>query len=203
MTSRRLRLVSMLLGVGLLLAACRMPGGASPAMNHWLLEPLPGSPAEVNEQVVVSVGPVSFPAYLKRTQYVERTGDRRLRVSPVDRWAAPLDLAFGEVLARNLELLTPGLRARDHRELGRDGYDYAVEVTVVQFDVVQDEAAVLDARWIIRRGGEAEIVASGQGAREQEVEGESVDEGVAALSGVLGHLSSEIAAALSSLDGTP
>jgi hypothetical protein len=192
--------VSTLLALGLLFAACRMPGGSSPAMHYWLLDPLPGERAEAGEQMVVSVGPVFFPAYLKRTQYVERTGEHRLRVSPVDRWAAPLDLAFGEVLARNLELLTPGLTARDHRELGRTSYDRAVEVTVSRFEVVEGEVAVLDARWTIRSVGESEIVASGQGARKAEVESRSVDDGVAALSRVLGDLSSEIAVALASLE---
>lgn len=199
MGARPQRIGWALLCIALSFSACRMPGGQSPSLRYWLLVPAVESAARAEERMVLSVGPIAFPAYLKRTQYVERIGERRLTVSPIDRWGAPLDTAFVEVLAENLERSMPGLTAKSHREAARANPDYRFEATVTRFEVLDGEAARLDIIWTVARAGAPEIVARGQGGYHAAVEGDGVDAGVDALSRALAELSADVAANLGGL----
>jgi hypothetical protein len=145
------------------------------------------------------VGRFELPGYLKRTQYVERVGERQLRISSRDRWGEPLDRAISEVVARNLRIQAPGVEARA-TEFERRIVDYRLTGVFASFEVVGGKTAQLDAVWKLERLEDGEIVARGQSVHQESLTEPGVDAGVAALSRALASLSAEIASALGELE---
>jgi uncharacterized lipoprotein YmbA len=181
-------------------ASCQMPGRASTPLRYWVLEPVSGAPAEAEVRTVLGVGPFDFPAYLERAEVVSRVGENQLRVSDLDRWGATLDQGFKHVLARNLEILVPGVVTQMFPWKGAVEVEYRLTGSVSRFEVKDDRAAHLTARFAIERVADGVAMSRGAWNGEEPLDDPSTAASVAALSRALEGLSREIARALAALD---
>jgi uncharacterized lipoprotein YmbA len=168
--------------------------------RYFVLEAAPSSPEPTRPAVpVLGVGPVRLPAYLDRPEIVTRAGSARIEVASGDRWAAPLDVLFTSVLAEDLRAAVPAREVYGWPWSGGVSPEWSVSVDVLRFDGEPDGTAVLEARWIVRRGG----TLANQGvtmARERSATPE-IAATVAALSRAIGALARDIAAAVDASRG--
>jgi uncharacterized lipoprotein YmbA len=167
--------------------------------RYYVLEAEPSSPDSRLPMPVLGVGPVRLPAYLDRPEIVTRAGPARIEVASADRWAAPLDVLFTSVLAEDLRGAVPAREVLGWPWPVGASPEWSVSVDVLRFDGEPDGTAILEARWIVRRGG----ILANQGvttARERAAAPE-VAATVAALSKAIGTLSREIATAVDASTG--
>ena len=143
------------LGVPLgLLAGCLTLGPRPEPTRYYVLEPRSDAPNPSRPAMpVLGVGPVRLPPYLDRREIVTRSGPGRLDVASADRWAAPLDLLFASVLAEDLRVIVPAREVVAWPWSVGAPPEWSVSIDVLRFDGEPDGTAVLDARWIVRRGG--------------------------------------------------
>src|SRR5260221_12564349 len=102
----------------IVLALCLLAIGCSPLAprpnytKFFILTPVASTTAPVTtttssnvRHLIIGIGPIDFPDYLKRSQVVTRSAPNRLDLSPVDRWGEPLDKNFQRILSENLAQL--------------------------------------------------------------------------------------------------
>ncbi len=154
--------------------------------------------------VALGLGPIQFPGYLDRGQYVVRLDANRLQPQDVDRWAEGLQRQFARLLAENLVALLGTQRIVAFPWFRSVALDASIELAVTHFEATKQGEAWLQARWTIRDPRDGRALGAGESdVREPiarsviaEIPGVSpdVEAGVAALSRALGRLSEEIAA---------
>lgn len=160
----------------------------------------PGRPLDV----ALGLGPIQFPGYLDRAQYVIRLDANRLSPADVDRWAEGLQRQFARLLAENLATLLGTQRIVAFPWFRTAELDASVEVAVTHFEATSSNEAWLQARWTIRDPRDGRALGSGESDVHEPIARSAVsalpgappdvDAGVAALSRALGRLSEEIAA---------
>ena len=84
--------------------------------------------------LVIGVGPIKLPQYLRRPEVVTRTSPSELTLSDTDRWAEPLDSAFVRVLSENLSQLLGTQQVVTFPWYNSSQIDYAVQVNVMRFE---------------------------------------------------------------------
>jgi uncharacterized lipoprotein YmbA len=180
-------------------AAC-IGGRASPDTQHYVLNPViqvpSGRPMSPGVALVVSVGPVSLPAYLDRPQVAMRPAPDRLDVREFAQWGEPLRDAVTRVVAVNLGRLLPDSRVVTFPWRSAEKIRYQVTLDIEQMDGPAGGTVALDARWRIldRSGSEvAERV-----SRLSEPAGSGTT--AAAMSRALGALSRDIARELGAIE---
>jgi uncharacterized lipoprotein YmbA len=184
------------LGVPLVLVAgCLTLGPRPDRTRYYVLETEGSSPDPTRPAMpVLGVGPVRLPAYLDRREIVTRAGPARLEVARVDLWAAPLDVLFASVLAEDLRAAVPAREVLGWPWSVGASPEWSVSVDVLRFDGEPDGTALLEARWIVRRGGtlanQGVTIARERGAARE------IAATVAALSKAIGALARDIAAAV-------
>jgi uncharacterized lipoprotein YmbA len=153
------------------------------------------------EKMFLGIGPVKFPGYLDRQEIVVRSGQNRLEVSEIDRWAEPLQENFSRVLSENLALLlntdliiiypwSPANRPR-----------YYVEIEVLRLEANRERNGQLFARWSVLDGADKKVAVVKESRVTRNAQEKTTDGSVAALSEAVGDLSREIANAVSAIDG--
>jgi uncharacterized lipoprotein YmbA len=177
------------------LAAC----GSSPAPRLYTLDSsAPGTAGGPRSPLAVYVGPVVVPEAVDRPQLVVRSAASEVTVLDGHRWAEPLKVAIGRVLAAKLsrELGTPNVGAYPGAAVA--GADYRVQVEVQRFESAPGGAATIEAVWSVRRGA-AGAPESGRTVVTEPVAGgyESIP---LAHSRALAVLSRDIAAAIRGLE---
>jgi hypothetical protein len=159
-----------------------------------MLTPIEGTRSVSEIQRGVGVGPVELPAYLDRKSVVRRTSSHELHVSEFELWGQPLRQSVVQVLARNLEILVPGVVAVSFPWKGpQQDLDYRVVLEVDRFDAGPDDQVVLDVAWALHRGMSASWIAGGHRAIRVPVQGDGYPAIVAAMSQAVDQLSREIA----------
>jgi len=109
-------------------------------------------------QLTIGVGPIEFPAYLRRLAVVTRTGPNRIELSDEKRWAEPLDKNFTRVLTENLAMLLNTQQIEKYPWSLSAKVDYRIEIDVQRFETTSDGQSQLVARWIIHDGHEGKIL---------------------------------------------
>jgi uncharacterized lipoprotein YmbA len=148
--------------------------------------------------LVIGVGPIEFPDYLRRPEVVTRTSPTTVELSDVDRWAEPLDSAFARVLSENLSRLLGTQRMVAYPWYKSTRVDYQVECNVIHFETDSSGGSHLHAQWTIRDGAGKLLI-----ARESDItdtEASSDKSPSASLSHDLGNLSQQIASQIRSLN---
>jgi uncharacterized protein len=81
------------LAVGMLAVSCVTACGSSPPMRFYTLQAVEGatSGANLSGAIPLRVERVTVPAELDRQALVQRVAPGQVRISELDRWAAPLD----------------------------------------------------------------------------------------------------------------
>lgn len=129
------------------LAAC----GSSPAPRLYTLDASAPGASGAATGLSVYVGPVAVPDAVDRPQLVVRTGANEVVVLDGHRWAEPLKVAIGRVLAAKLsrDLGTPHVGAFPGTALADAAF--RVQVDVQRFESAPESAVVLEAVWSVRR----------------------------------------------------
>lgn len=178
-----------------LVAGCMTLGPPPEQTRYYILEAEASSPDPIRLAVpVLGVGPVRLPAYLDRPEIVTRAGPARLEVASVDRWAAPLDVLLTSALAEDLRAAVPAREVFGWPWPVGASPEWSVSVDVLRFDGEPDGTAILEARWIVRRGGT--LANQGVTTARERAAAPEVAATVAALSRAIGALARDIAAAV-------
>jgi uncharacterized lipoprotein YmbA len=154
------------------------PGTASAAANG-------------TSDLVIGIGPIEFPDYLRRPEVVTRTSPTTVEISDVDRWAEPLDTAFARVLSEDLSRLLGTQRMVTYPWYQSNRVDYQVECNVIHFETGSNGGSQLHAQWSIRDGAGKLLIAKESDITDTEASGDKSPS--ASLSHDLGNLSQQIA----------
>ena len=150
--------------------------------------------------LVLGIGPIKFPGYLDRQQFVTRISQNRFAVAENDRWAEPLDENFSRVLSQNLSILLQTDRIVPYPWLRSQQPTYQVQVEVLRFEPNAEQVVELWARWLILDDARKTI-----GLKESHLtkpmRDKSTEASVAALSEAVADLSRDIANAIHNLEG--
>jgi uncharacterized lipoprotein YmbA len=147
------------------------------------------------KELDIGLGPVKFPAYLARPEIVTRSSPNQIDLSPVDRWAEPLDKNFTSVLGQNLMMLL-GAHVTTFPWYRPLNLDYQVTVDLTQFDTDSQGTARVIGRWEIKDPNNGDLLNSGEiNITEASQKGEAT---AATLSRALGGLSTQLADAIGS-----
>lgn len=153
--------ILIVLGACAMAADCSVLSPQPDRSKFYILAPVPESsvaPITPNPRLALGVGPVEFPAYLRRLSVVTRVGPHRLELSDDKRWAEPLDKNFTRVLSENLATELGTQRIEKYPWPLATKIDYQVEVDVQCFETNSDGQAQLAASWIIRDGRSESIL---------------------------------------------
>jgi uncharacterized lipoprotein YmbA len=146
-------------------------------------------------EVRVGVGPVTFPAYLKRSRMASRVANNELDFLETERWAEPLEEAFAHTLAENVSVL---LRTQDvmrHPWYATAQPEYSVRVDVARFERDGTGPAHLQGSWEVRDDTGATLVSEPMDISEP-ADDPTVAASVQAQSRAVARLSRQIADAI-------
>lgn len=176
-------------------AACSNPFTAErEPTNFFVLTALPQVQARppAGDGPFIGVVPVRLPEYLNHNVIVTRETDNELALAKFNEWAAPLSANVTSVLTENLSTLIPTDRIATIPSNVATDRDVSVEI--VNFERNAEGDVVLVARWtVIGDSGRRLLAMRRSGFRAEDV---PMDYGAiaAAMSGLLGELSRDIAA---------
>ena len=153
------------------------------------------------EKISLGIGPLKFPGYLDRQEFVTRTAENRFDVSENDRWAEPLDENFVRVLSQNLAVLLAAERIVQYPWPSSKRPNYRLEIEVLRFEVDRARDAQLWARWEVMDGSGKTPLAVKESRLRRQAKDRSTDAAVAALSEAGADLSREIADVLRGIPG--
>ncbi len=158
-------------------------------------EALPGAKREPRLSVELSA--LDLPQYLERPQIVTRVDANRLLLSEFDKWGGNLEKDMTRVLAGNLSqlLATPEIHAARRAPTP---VDVRLELQVMEFERAPDGRAHLVAQWHLLQGRAKTLLTSrvSKLASAPIPKGSEMEATVAAMSGLLGELSRDIATAI-------
>jgi uncharacterized protein len=188
-------------------AGCTVLSPQPDRSRFFILSPVPDSGASTtataatspDSQLIIGVGPVDFPNYLRRLPVVTRVAPNRVEVSDEKRWAEPLDKNFTRVFSENLATLLNTQRIEKYPWPLRNKVDYQIEVNVQRFETTSDGQTQLVASWIIRDGHSDKILYASETTAGAPA-GTDETSASAALSNDLATLSKEIASRITELN---
>ena len=129
--------------------------GTSPPSRFFGLLPITATPAaSESSELMIGVGPIKVPEYLRRPQIVTRGAGNEFIVHEYDRWAERLDDAFPRLLATNIDILSPTLTAVAMPYEADIGVDYRLVGRVLRFDTDASGLAVLEIHWGFAKRGD-------------------------------------------------
>ncbi len=169
--------------------------------KFYLLHPLQEAAAQQQGGAALSigVGPVDMPDYLDRPQIVTRISPGEVRLAEFERWAEPLKTNFSRVLGENLSRLLATDRIAIFPWTGAPHIDYRVAVEIITFDGAPGNTVMLNARWSVIEEETQKVLAD----KKSQITVPTADADfrglVTAQSKALAALSSEIAAAITSV----
>lgn len=155
--------------------------------------------AAVTNQLVLGIGPIKFPGYLDRQQFVTRISQNRFAVAENDRWAEPLEENFSRVLSQNLSILLQTDRIVGYPWERSQRPTYQIQVEVLRFEPNAEHVVELWARWSIV-DGKKETIDRKESFLTKSARDKSTEASVAALSETVADLSREIAGAIRNLE---
>lgn len=142
----------------------------------------------------IGIESVTLPGYLDRPQIVTRVSDNQIELAETDRWAEPLSSNLVRTLEESLARLLPGSSYVAYPWYPADAPDYVIGVQVRRFEADAAGAVVLHAIWTLDRGG-ARV--DGRAIQvEEQAEGFTRADAVAAQSRALSELARELATAV-------
>lgn len=140
----------------------------------------------------VGVGPITIPAYLKRSRIVSREATNELRFHETERWGEPLQEAIQYTLAENIVVILGTSRTVLHPWYVTEAPDYSVSVDVVRFERDANGVVVLVAQVEIR-DMEGQILAVLPLLQDRPARDDSMAASVYAQSALIAQLSRRIA----------
>jgi uncharacterized protein len=148
----------------------------------------------------LGIGPIKFPGYLDRQQFVTRISQNRFAVAENDRWAEPLEENFSRVLSQNLSILLQTDRMIAYPWERSQQPTYQLQVEVLRFELNAEQVVELWARWSIMDSAK-KTISLRESYLTQPARDKSTEASVAALSETVADLSREIADAIRAIGG--
>lgn len=183
----------------LALAACLLALGAcssTPPPSVYTLVPLtPAAPAPAGT-LALSVEQVDIPRYLDRPQVVRYGNTYQLEVDDSARWGEPFGAMVSRVLVQDLSRRLPGGQVFLETDVASVPAQLSLEVSVLAFEANPENTIVLDARWVLRRPHDGQILGSQAGTVSVAMRDPTLPGMAQAMSEALAQLSDRIAAGL-------
>jgi len=175
-----------------------LAGCSSPPSRFYTLSPV-AVPTAASAELSVSVGPVSIPALVDQPGIVVSTGPNQVQLDEFNRWAAPLADNIAQVVASNLAALLGTQQVTLFRQPLGAGADYRASIEVQSFESAPNEAATLDAVWLVKRSKDG-ATRTGRTRLREATDAQGYAALAAAHSRALGALSQDIAAGIRALE---
>jgi uncharacterized protein len=168
--------------------------------KYFLLTPIAQSDAsssasQNNGGFTLGLGPITFPAYLDRSEVVTRVEPNQLKVSENDHWAEPLKTNFTRILSQNLSALLGGTEIVNFPWYSSSHLDYQIAIDVERFESDAQGNAVLLAQWSVEDPTTKKVLDRGD-ANLTAPSGGGEEPAAAALSQTLSNFSRQIATAI-------
>jgi uncharacterized lipoprotein YmbA len=200
MLNNRFFCLSSAITVIILIALAGCTGKSQPARFYSLSslsegQGLHGGTDPVRD-VTIGIGPIKLADYLNQSRIVTRTGSNSIDQAEFDQWTGSLKDNLTNVLAENIGYQLKSERISMYPWRSFMAIDYQVTVDIVRFDGQLGKEAVLVARWNVLKGKEKKLSAMKRSYIRVEIGASSYEALVAAQSGALGTLSSEIVQAI-------
>lgn len=172
--------------------------GTSPSSRYFYLEPMElTAGSKATEAALLAVGPLHFPEYLDRPQFVTRTDSAQMSIDEYSRWAEPLDKATPRIIAANLSGLTESVSAIGHGQNSFVQFDYRLVGHVLQFDSDSQGRVLLVVKWRLQDADGNSVIPQTTGRYLEKAEDPSrVESVVEAMNAALLAFSKDIAGAL-------
>jgi uncharacterized lipoprotein YmbA len=149
------------------------------------------------QRLVLGLGPVTLPSYLERPEMVRRVEANQLVFDEFNRWAEPLKDNVLRVLASDLDALLDLERVVNYPWYSGTPMNYVVVVAISRLEPQPSGEVELGARWGIG-DSHGKVLTSRESHFSRP--GGSPAENAAALSGLVGDLTNEIATALRDME---
>lgn len=149
--------------------------------------------------IVCGLGPITLPAYLDRREVATRVSPTELTYSQTDRWAEPLSANVEAVLLQNLAELLGSDRVALYPWVGETRVDYQVAINLRRFERDTGGTCSLIGRWVVTDARSGSLVLAREASLTRPAPAGDTTAAAAALSGLLGDLSHEVATALQAL----
>ncbi len=183
----------------LIMMLCVLTGCASSVSStkFYLLSALPATDKPAAESdTAVEINILPLPQYLDRPQIVFRSNENRIALAEFDQWGGNLGKNIARTMSQNLTMLlhSPYVTTAPQR-LARQP-QFRVDVEVLQFERDAQQRVVLDLRWSItdERVSPPRMTTVNKLVRSHAVvEHGGFDATVAAMSGLLGDVTRDIA----------
>jgi uncharacterized lipoprotein YmbA len=181
----------MLLGLVYGIAAC-----SSSKVSFYKLSATAGSEEvkPASSSPGVSIGPVSLPEIVDRTQLVIQMKGNQVDILEFHRWAEPLKSQIPRLMADNVGRLLGSGRVSAYPQSISTDADIRVPVDIQRFEADGDVVRI-DAFWTLRRGS-GEVAKTGRSSVSEAICGTGYDALVSSYSRALSSVSSDIANAL-------
>jgi hypothetical protein len=181
------------IGFAAVLAAC----SSTPTRFYTIDGVATASPPATPSPLAVSVGPVSIPPLVDRSEIVVATTPNEVRLAEAHQWAAPLASQLSRAVARNLAVLLGAPSVTLFPQTSGADAQFRVAIEVQRFESREGEAATLDAVWTVRlvQGGGSR---TGRTTVREPVQAPGYEALAAAHSRAVAQLSADIAQAIRS-----
>jgi uncharacterized lipoprotein YmbA len=141
-------------GTSTLLGGCSIIKVQPDRTNFYLLVPEPHKTQktevpEILRKASIGIGPVSVPAYLKRSEILILVRDTQIDPSQWDRWGEPLDKNIPRVLSENLSDAFGNNHIIRFPWYPQEAPDYQVEAEIIRFDITAEREIILTANWTV------------------------------------------------------
>lgn len=143
----------------------------------------------------VVVGPVTVPDMVDRPQIVTRNPDNTIEMNEFARWASPLKLDVGRVVAADLAQRLDTARVSTVDAGAATAPVWRVRVDITRIDSVLGDSVTIDAQWVVKPPGHEALTLGHTVAHEQVASG-AYGALVDAHDRALATISADIAAAI-------
>jgi uncharacterized protein len=167
------------------------------SVDYFVLTPVAaGVTSPIIGGPVFAVGPVSLPQYLTQSAIAIRYEANEIAFAADKQWAGPLSGNISQVLAENLTAMLPSDRVVVVPVGPGVPVDFQVTVDVLRFERQPDGHVALVARWNTFAEGGRRLLGMYRSDLRTPERADEYAAIVSAMSGLLGELAREIAAAL-------
>jgi uncharacterized lipoprotein YmbA len=176
--------------------------GRSPEVRYYELEPILGRDSARSDTPSITVGPISLPRVLDRSQMVTRLSATELSIDEFHRWGSGLEAEVLSALGQNLSGLLGTHRVAIYPGDSFDT-DYRVMADIRDFQANASDEVLLKVQWVIEDARENETLMVRESVIRKTAASSAPAARVEAHNEALAELSREIAAAIQAMDTGP
>jgi uncharacterized protein len=182
------------------LAAC-----ASPQARFYHLAPVESAciacDAKSYTPATISIGPVSIPDRIDRSQIVTLAENSEINIAQFDRWAGSINDEIVRTMTKNISNLIPIMNVVPYDMEKWVSPDYQIRIDILQLDITPGKSVLLFANYSITDKGRKTLLL--KSANITESTGSTYPEMVQSQSRAFGTLSSQIAQAFLGITNQP